>query len=217
MARCHRSGRTDVVPSSSVEPAGDKDPLRPCTAAELARLKAQHDRDAAANAAEKRKDADRAASFFGLAGLDDESARAFAAKLKKYAGWRSVAYRGHGTFDVDYHFEGRATQDFLFPLLPDNNLIVPFIALRRRADGAVLVTAPALAGLSALGPAANRVNGDEPTPPSRGQGRFTVHTDGQILTNNSEDGAASDPVGRQVHWDIAPGTSKVPETLIGLQ
>ena len=59
--------------------------------------------------------------------------RAFAAKLMKYAGWRSVTYRGNGVFDVDYHFEGRATQDFLFPALPDNDLIIPFIAIRRRS------------------------------------------------------------------------------------
>ena len=83
---------------------------------------------------------------FGLPGLDDASNRAFAAKLMKYAGWRSVTYRGKGVFDVDYHFDGRATQDFLFPALPDNDLIIPFIAIRRRADGSVLVTAPALTG-----------------------------------------------------------------------
>ena len=59
--------------------------------------------------------------MFGLPGLDDAFNRAFAAKLMKYAGWRSVTYRGKGVFDVDYHFEGRATQDFLFPALPDND------------------------------------------------------------------------------------------------
>ena len=86
------------------------------------------------------------AKVFGLPGLDDASNRAFAAKLMKFAGWRSVTYRGKGVFDVDYHFEGRATQDFLFPALPDNDLIIPFIAIRRRADGSVLVTAPAFTG-----------------------------------------------------------------------
>ena len=46
------------------------------------------------------------AKMFGLPGLDDASNRAFAAKLMKYAGWRSVTYRGNGVFDVDYHFAG---------------------------------------------------------------------------------------------------------------
>ena len=86
----------------------------------------------------------RSPRCLGCPGLDDESNRVFAAKLMKYAGWRSVVYRGHGVFDVDYHFVGRATQDFLFPALPDNDIIVPFIAMRRRADGSVLVTAPAM-------------------------------------------------------------------------
>jgi hypothetical protein len=159
------------------------------------------------------------AKIFGLPGLDDASNRAFAAKLTKYAGWRSATYRGNGVFDVDYHIEGRATQDFLFPALPDNDLIIPFIAIRRRADGSVLVTAPALTG--GAGPMAARAGAAASEqmkggPVSRAQGRFTVITDGEILTNNSEDGAAPHPVGRQLHWDVGPTSNKIPETLIRL-
>jgi hypothetical protein len=43
-----------------------------------------------------------------------------------------------------------------------------------------------------------------------------VITDGEILTNNSEDGAAPHPRGRAVHWDVSPSSSKIPETLIRL-
>ena len=159
------------------------------------------------------------AKMFGLPGLDDASNRAFAAKLTKYAGWRSVTYRGNGVFDVDYHFEGRATQDFLFPALPDNNLIIPFIALRRRADGSVLVTAPAFTGGSGPMSGAMAGAGDmgKGGPVSRAEGRFTVITDGEVLTNNSEDGAALHPIGRAVHWDVGPASTKIPETLIRLQ
>jgi hypothetical protein len=158
------------------------------------------------------------AKMFGLPGLDDASNRAFAAKLQKYAGWRSVAYRGNGVFDVDYHFEGRATQDFLFPALPDNNLIIPFVALRRRADGSVLVTAPAFTGGAGPMGAAAAGAGDmgKGGPVSRAQGRFTVMTDGEILTNNSEDGPQPHQLGREVHWDVGPASNKVPETLIRL-
>jgi len=159
------------------------------------------------------------AKLFGLPGLDDASNRAFAAKLMKYAGWRSVTYRGRGVFDVDYHFEGRATQDFLFPALPDNDLLIPFVAIRRRADGSVLVTAPAFTG--GAGPMAARAGAAASEqmkggPVSRAQGRFTIVTDGEILTNNSEDGAAAHPLGRQLHWDVQPATNKIPETLIRL-
>src|SRR3954469_15905009 len=126
----------------------DNNKERACTKAEIASQKAEYDQRAAA----KRKENEDMAKALGLPGLDDASNRAFAAKLMKYAGWRSVAYRGKGVFDVDYHFEGRATQDFLFPALPDNDLIIPFIAIRRRADGSVLVTAPAMTG--GMGPLA---------------------------------------------------------------
>ena len=221
MARCHRSGKTEWLPSASAEVPGEKDPLRPCTADELAKLKAQHERDAIDNQKEKRAQSDQAAKMFGLSGLDDESNRAFAAKLSKYAGWRTVTYRGNGVFDVDYHMEGRATQDFVFPALPDDNLLIPFIAIRRRADGSVLVTAPALTGGSgALGEgmaAAADAPGRQGMPASRAEGRFTIITDGEILTNNSEDGPAPNAVGRQLHWDVNSASTKIPEALIRLQ
>ena len=160
------------------------------------------------------------AKAFGLPGLDDESNRAFAAKLSKYAGWRSVQYRGNGVFDVDYHMEGRATQDFIFPALPDNDFLIPFIAIRRRADGAVLVTAPSFTG--GAGPLAARAGSAAASaakggPMSRATGRFTVVTDGEMLTNNSEEGASAHPLGRQVHWDVSATSSKTPETLIRLR
>ena len=217
MARCHRSGRVDVAVDGAGTDSPD-DPVRPCTKAEIDKAKAQHDQSEAAAAASKSKDNENMARALGLPGFDDESNRAFAAKLMKYSGWRSVVYRGNGVFDVDYHVEGRLTQDFVFPLMPDNNLVIPFIAMRRRADGAVLVNAPGLAGgMNMLGPAAQQMGGNAtPTSSSRAQGRFTVHTDGQIITNTSEDGPAADPLGQQVRWDIAPGSSKVPETLIRL-
>ena len=182
---------------------------RPCTVSEIAEQKDAYDK--------KRQEGENAAKAFGLPGTDEESNRSFAAKLMKYAGWRSVTYAGKGVYDVDYHMEGRVTQDFVFPLMPDSNFIVPFVALRRRADGAVLVQAPGLAGgTGALGPMAQQMGGDsKPSgPPSRADGRFTLHTDGEIVTNNSEDGPSADPIGRRVLWDIAPGSNKIPEALV---
>jgi hypothetical protein len=230
MARCYVDGRTEVVPvpdgapnlktfdAKTGRPVTEK--TRPCSASETAKLKAQHEADEANLAASQRKETEQAAALFGLPGLDDASNRAFAAKLMKYAGWRSVTYRGNGVFDVDYHLDGRATQDFVFPALPDNDLIMPFIAIRRRSDGSVLVTAPALTGgagplmarMAAVGAAGNA----KTDMLSHAQGRFTIITDGEILTNNSEDGAAPHPTGRQLHWDVGPGSTKIPETLIRL-
>lgn len=222
MARCYKDGRVEVGPSIiSSEDAGEtEDESRPCTATEIAKAKSDYEREAAEKAVKKRKENEEMAKAFGLSGLDDESNRAFAAKLSKYAGWRSVQYRGNGVFDVDYHMEGRATQDFIFPALPDNDFLIPFIAIRRRADGAILVTAPSLTG--GAGPIAARAGSAAASaakggPMSRAAGRFTVITDGEILTNNSEDGAAAHALGRQVHWDVSATSSKIPETLIRLR
>ena len=186
---------------------------RLCTKSEVEEQRAQYEKEAES----KKQESAEMAKSFGMPGLNDDSNRAFAAKLAKSAGWRSVIYRGNGVFDVDYHFEGRATQDFVFPLMPDSGVVIPFIALRRRADGSILVTAPALSGsMTALGPAAAQMGGKGKQPPSRADGRFTVRTDGEILTNNSEDGAAPNPLGRALHWDVNSGSTKIPETLIRL-
>jgi hypothetical protein len=182
---------------------------RACTAKEIADQKTAYEK--------KREDGEQMAKMFGLPGLDDASNRAFAAKLMKYAGYRSVTYRGQGVFDVDYHLEGRATQDFLFPALPDNNLIIPFVAIRRRSDGSVLVTAPAFTGRAGpLGGAGAGSGEIGKGPVSRAEGRFTVITDGEVLTNNSEDGPATHALGRQLHWDVVAASTKIPEALIRL-
>ena len=228
MARCYQDGRSEALTGTSGDfrvteepPPEDGADIRPCTPAEITDLKSDYEAEAARKAAEDRKQNEEMAKAFGLPGLDDESNRAFAAKLMKYAGWRSVTYRGNGIFDVDYHFAGRATQDFIFPAIPDDDLIIPFIAIRRRADGSVFVTAPALTGGSGplsqrAGQAATSAAPGSP-PPSRAQGRFTIITDGEILTNNSEDGASSTPTGRSLHWDVGPSSSKIPEALIRVQ
>jgi len=227
MARCYKDGRTETLSSfignaQVVEepPPGDEDETRPCTASELAKLKADYVEKAAERVETKRKESEQMAKLFGLPGSDDASNRAFAAKLMKYQGWRSVAYKGKGLFDVDYHFEGRTAQDFAFPLMPDSDMVLPFVTIRRRNDGAVLVTAPAFTGGS--GPFGVRAKamglpdkGDN-GPPSRAEGRFTIVTDGEVLTNNSEDGPAPHAVGRQVHWDVGPASAKIPEMLVRL-
>jgi len=220
-ARCRKDGEVELQPRAGDVDDGDDNPVRPCTPAELAKAKTDYETRAAEAAKSKREENEQMAKMFGLAGLDDESGRAFAAKLSKYAGYRSVTYRGKGVFDVDYHFEGRATQDFAFPMLPDNDFVIPFIAIRRRADGAVLITAPAFTGgsgpLGVRGGAAAASSMKSQGPVSHAQGRFTIITDGEILTNNSEDGAAAHPLGKQVHWDVSSTSSKIPETLIRLQ
>ena len=228
-AKCYDNGDTEVSTADRAAIAeadktiGLERKPKACTAAQLARLKKQYEEQAAQRAKSKRDEAEQMAKLFGIAGLDDESGRQFAAKLSKYAGYRSVQYRGKGVFDVDYHFEGSAKQDFVFPALPDNDFLIPFVAIRRRADGSVLVTAPAFTGgtgpmgVRAGAAATSAMQEGGKGPISHAQGRFTVFTDGEILTNNSEDGPAPSPAGRQLHWDVGTTSSKIPETLVRLQ
>lgn len=193
---------------------------RPCGAAEIAKQKAEHESKEAERIAKKREENEQMAKLFGLPGADEESNRAFVAKLMKYQGWRSVTYKGKGVFDVDYHLEGRTSQDFAFPLMPDSDTIIPFITIRRRTDGTVLVTAPAFTGGSGPFGVRARMMGlpdkGSDGPQSRAEGRFTILTDGEILTNNSEDGPAAHASGRQVHWDVGPASAKMPEMLVRL-
>ena len=152
--------------------------------------------------------------MFGLPGLDDASNRAFAAKLMKYAGWRSVTYRGNGVFDVDYHFDGRATQDFLFPALPDNDLIIPFIAhpaprrrlgagdragvhRRRRAAARARMAgharrAEGRPGLARAGPLHRHHRRRDPDQQQRGRRRRRTRS------------------AVQLHWDVSAGVEQDP-------
>jgi hypothetical protein len=220
MARCYDDGRTEISTVANDSSDG-ADGARSCTAAELATLKAQYEGEAAEKAAAKRKESEEMARVFGIPGMDDESNRRFAANLMKFEGWRSVRYKGDGIFDVDYHFEGRVDQDFAFPLMPDADYVIPFVVIRRRSDGAVMVTAPAFAGgggpFSARARALGLPDKSSGGPTSKAEGRFTVITDGEILTNNSEDGPATHASGRQLRWDVTPASTKLPETLIRLK
>ncbi|WP_310468473.1 hypothetical protein [Sphingomonas sp.] len=220
MARCRADGSAETVADKA--PATDSEgasPVRPCTAAEIAKLKGAYVASAAEKLAAKRKQSEEMAKMFGLPGADDESNRKFAATMMRYRGWRSVVYKGKGVFEVDYRIDGRVDQDFAFPLLPDTDLVIPFIQIRQRSDGTVLVTAPGLAG--GKGPFAARAKamgmpGPGDGPPSRAQGRLTVRTAGEVLTNNSEDGPAADPLGRRIVWDIGPASDRSPEMLVRL-
>jgi hypothetical protein len=225
MARCYEDGRSEIIRGMIVEPStgaevDSPENTRTCTPSERGKLKTQYEQESAAQAEKKRQESEQMSRMFGLPGAGDASNRRFAANLMKYQGWRSVAYKGKGVFDVDYHFEGRVGQDYVFPLMPESDLVIPFVEIRRRNDGSLMVTAPALTGGAGPFGARARMMGlpdkGEGGPVSRAEGRFTITTDGEILTNNSEDGPVAGPSGIQVRWDVSPASSKIPEMLVRL-
>ncbi len=197
---------------------------RPCTKAELAKLKKDFDESQSAKRAKDKTESDQFAAMFGFNPGDEAANQKIAANMMKYEGWKSVTYRGKGVFDVDYQLTSKAGHDFLFPLLPQGDFIIPFVALRKREGGTIGVNAPALVGggikaLAARGQALGRMGGGKELAGmgSLTKGTFTLTTDGEILTNNTEDGPAKDPRGRRLVWDIGPQTDKIPEALIRLK
>ncbi len=221
MLRCYEDGRVETISDmSSDESEEADDEVRQCTSAELAKARAEYQQQATERAEKKRQENENMAKLFGLPGSDDASNRRFAENLMKYKGWRSVAYKGKGVFNVDYHFEGRVGQDYAFPVMPGSDLIIPFITIRQRNDGSVMVTAPALTGGSGPFGARAKMMGlpdkGSDGPVSRAVGRFAIVTDGEILTNNSEDGPVAHPTGRQVVWDVDAASDRIPEMLVRL-
>ena len=229
MAVCRKDGSAEAASATvavslerpadaEADASEDESEERSCTPAEIAKLKAEYEKQAAEKAAAKRRESEEMAKLFGLPGSDDESNRRFAANLMKQKGWRSVTYKGKGMFNVDYHFEGRLDQDFAFPLMPDSDLMIPFITIRPRTDGSVKVSAPAFVG--GAGVFASRAkmmglpNKGNDGPASRAEGRFTITTDGEILTNNSEDGPTTVQHRRQLQWDVDAASDKVPEMMV---
>ncbi len=234
-ATCYASGRTMTDEYASAETHdsaikgaedgsidGQDDDSREvaCTAKQVAEQRKKYETDQAEAAAKKADESDKMAQMFGFSGTGDEANQKFAAALMKYDGWKNVTYKGKGTFDVDYRYTGKLTHDYVFPIFPKMDMIFPFIMVRKRADGAVMVTAPSLigGGMKALAGRAKMLgdlSGSKEMPQSpQTQGLFTVTTDGEILSNNSEDGPSMDPKGKKLVWDVNPMTDRLPEMLI---
>lgn len=234
-ATCYASGRTmndEYATAGTHEAAirgaeegsidGQDDDTREvaCTAKQVAELRKQYEKQKAEAAEKKAEESDKMAQMFGFSGSGDEANQKFAAALMKYDGWKNVTYRGKGVFDVDYRYSGKLTHDYVFPIFPKMDMIFPFIMVRKRADGAVTVTAPSLigGGMKAMAGRAKMLGDlsaskDMPESPQT-SGMFVVTTDGEILSNNSEDGPTSDANGKKVVWDVNPMTDRLPEMLI---
>ena len=228
--RCFKDGSDPFYDEyASDTPPSTDDPVdensRPCTVAERATLKKNWDAEQAAKVEKDAREAQQFATIFGFNPSDEEANRKLAATMMKYDGWRSVTYRGKGVFDVDYSLTSKAGHDYLFPLIPQGDYVIPFVQLRKRESGSVAVNAPALVGggMRALAARAKAFGGavggskDMPGPSQVTRGTFTLTTDGEILTNNTDDGPMPDPKGKKLVWDIGPATEKIPEALVRLR
>ena len=198
---------------------------RPCTKKEIAEQRASWEDEQKARVARKKKDGDQFAAMFGFNPDDDAQMQGLAKRLMKYDGWKSATYQGKGVFLVDYTLTSKTGHDFAFPILPEGNVIFPFVTVRKRENGKVFVQAPSftggglagladrmkgMGGMAGLGSKGTQAN-------SRTKGTFTLTTNGDLLTNNSEDGPGADPAGRKVVWEVGTGVERVPEALVQLE
>ncbi len=212
------------VPGAKLAADGEdaSDEGRPCTPSEIAAKKKDWDAEQKAAADKKLKDSQQFAALFGYNPSDDAANQKFAVQLMKYDGWKSVVYKGKGVFQVDYQITGKLAYDFIFPTFPQGDFIIPFVQLRKRDQGSVAMTAPALigGGLKGLASKMKALGAPETSDmpqSSRTKGVLTLTTDGEILTNNTENGPTKSPAGRSLSWSIDSSSEKVPEALIRVQ
>ncbi|RHW18369.1 hypothetical protein D1610_07880 [Sphingomonas gilva] len=134
--------------------------------------------------------------------------RAIAEALAKEAGYRKVEYAGDGRFLIDYAIEGRLTHNFIYPFNSEAEVMFPFIAIELKKNGTVRMTAPAFA---------NRSDGGAPAQPDAAaklDGSFTLSTDAEIVSQNSEDGATTEGTRKSITWRATPLTKAAPMAVL---
>ncbi|MFM6932266.1 MAG: hypothetical protein ACKOUT_08490 [Novosphingobium sp.] len=198
---------------------------RPCTKEELADQQVAWDEVRKETAEKKKKDLEEMkAALGGLDPTDPKSIEEFAARLRRQAGWKLVAYKGNGLFDVDYAIASKVDHDFVFPIIEKFPTTNTFVQVLRRSDGTVRIDAPGFnAGASGnpmgqamgMGMLGAMGKGDMPKPPEM-DGVFTVTTNGQVLANNTDEGPQADPAGQKLTWNVNVRLTSAPTALVKL-
>lgn len=159
--------------------------------------------------------------FGGAVPGDDEGLKKFAAQLAKYDGWDRVEYMGDNLFEVEYAVSGRFDQMFAFPTIPGATMQFPFVQIIRRSGGELEVLTPAMAGpgglAGAMGPMSmGGSSGDPKVQPI--DGTFTIVTDGEVLSNNTEDGLTLSGATKNMRWQVdgSSGPEGSPKAIIKL-
>jgi hypothetical protein len=139
----------------------------------------------------------------------DAKNRAIAEALAKEAGFRKVTYQGDGVFDVDYAITGTLDHAFIWPFNVDAEAVFPFIAVELRANGTVRMKAPGFGNDDS-----SKAVPDADQAASKMDGVFTLDTDAEIVSQNSEDGAASAGGRHVVTWKATPASKTAPMAVL---
>jgi len=147
---------------------------------------------------------------------EEEQLKRLAETLSKEYGFRSVRYVGNRSLAIDYRISGRLDHSFVFPFNPDGEAVVPFLAVELRGKDRVRVKAPGFANdnnaTSALG---NAGSPNGPSPGASLDGRFTLTTDAEIVSQNQEEGTKPTADGRhRIVWAVTPATREAPMAVL---
>ena len=213
----------EFTPSSCY--ADDTGDERDCTEAELAQQRKDWADGADDRAAKRKREADEMRAFLGgIDPTDPKAADKFAEKLQRQNGWKRVAHKGNGLFDVDYSISGVLSYDFGFPTMEQVANTNPFLQLSLRNDGTVRMDAPAFGAagsdpmrMMAMGQGlSDSTDKDMPNFPKMA-GTFTLTTDAAILSNNTDEGPQADTAGQKLHWTVGDQNRAPPMALLQLR
>ena len=195
----------------------DSDDERTCTPDEITR---QRKRFETSENAREQQAAD-IAELVGYDTYDQASNDEIARKMMNFRGWDKVAYKSHGVFDVEYRLSGTLERELTFPALPQAQLMMPFLAIRRAKDRVVEIEAAGLSPhrlrqvmLRALHGANGKSDRDDVPMFNRAKGSFTLTSDTDLTASNGEESVTG---GRHtVVWTIDGNTQIVPQAQIVL-
>lgn len=219
----------DPAEQSCLDEDAENLETRDCTPAEIEEKKEAWEAGRAEREEEnKRNAAMMKAMLGGIDPTDPKTMEEFARRLQGFEGWKRVTHKGGGVFDIQYEAKGRLTHDFIYPVFPDVDYIIPFVHVTRRTDGRVRIIAPAFveakegnfggaAMAGAMSGALAQKGGLGSSPwLKKPEGTFTLTTDAEILTNNTNDGPASSGSSKVLKWIVGPLDNKKPEALLKL-
>lgn len=184
---------------------GDKDDKKKTTTTWLRDAAWQDEEDAPAG-----EDGDSAKDDAEAAARKEAKFKAIAEALTKEAGYRSVVYKGDGVFVVDYQISGKLTHNFLWPFNVDAEVIFPFVVVELRGQDMVRVKAPAFGETESPG------KGKSDGANAKLDGTFTLITDGELVSQNNEDGAKTEGNRRTITWKATPLTKDAPMAVVKL-
>ena len=191
---------------------------RACNSDELAEQKQNWQRE---QDEKKKSDAQAAQYMFGgINPSDPKAAEEIADRMRRQAGWNKVEYLGNGKYDVDFAISGKLDRDFAFPSVERFPMANAFVQLSVRGDGTVRIDAPGFGPASSTMGTAAMMQGmslkddNAELQGAAADGTFTLHTDAQVLANNTDEGPVRTAKGSDLTWKVNARSPAAPTALI---